>query len=166
MKRKSFPITNIGSVSLLMIFIVLCMVTFAALSLSEAASDYKTGQKIARHTTEYYAASNLAEQQLAKVDAILQSAYASAPDAAAYEQAIAEQLSDLTELGITLTGSVPELSYQVEVNDSQALLVELTLITPGNTKEEAPTLFKISSWEKIHTAQWEGDNKLNVIGQE
>ena len=34
MNKRKFPVTNIGSVSLLMIFIVLCMVTLAALSLS------------------------------------------------------------------------------------------------------------------------------------
>ena len=51
-KQKNFPITNIGSVTLLMIFIVLCMITFAALSLSSAASDYQTARKSATHAQE------------------------------------------------------------------------------------------------------------------
>ena len=57
MKRRSYPVTNIGSVSLLMIFIVLCLVAFSALSLSGAVSDRQYSQKIARHNTEYYEAS-------------------------------------------------------------------------------------------------------------
>lgn len=65
-KQKNFPITNIGSVTLLMIFIVLCMITFAALSLSSAASDYQTARKSAIHAQEYYKASGRAEETLAK----------------------------------------------------------------------------------------------------
>ena len=53
MKKKNFSITNIGTVSLLMIFIILCMVTFAALSLSSAAADHRFSQKMADHSKEY-----------------------------------------------------------------------------------------------------------------
>ena len=42
MNKRKFPVTNIGSVSLLMIFIVLCMVTLAALSLSTASGSYRS----------------------------------------------------------------------------------------------------------------------------
>ena len=59
------PITNIGSVSLIMIFIVLCMVIFAILSLSESTGDYKFTEKLASHTTDYYTASSQAERALA-----------------------------------------------------------------------------------------------------
>lgn len=68
------PITNIGSVSLIMIFIVLCMVTFAILSLSESTSDYKFTEKLAEHTTAYYTASSKAENALAEIDQILHDA--------------------------------------------------------------------------------------------
>ena len=44
MNKRKFPVTNIGSVSLLMIFIVLCMVTLAALSLSTASGSYRFAQ--------------------------------------------------------------------------------------------------------------------------
>lgn len=65
------PITNIGSVSLIMIFIVLCMVTFAILSLSASTSDYKFTEKLATHTTDYYNASSQAEYALCEIDGIL-----------------------------------------------------------------------------------------------
>ena len=74
-KQKNFPITNIGSVTLLMIFIVLCMITFAALSLSSAASDYQTARKSATHAQEYYKASGRAEETLAKIDQVLKNCY-------------------------------------------------------------------------------------------
>lgn len=56
MNKRKFPVTNIGSVSLLMIFIVLCMVTLAALSLSTASGSYRSAQTLAGHTTAYYRA--------------------------------------------------------------------------------------------------------------
>ena len=62
--RRNFPITNIGSVTLMMILIVLCMVTFAALSLSTAVSDHQAAKKSAAHVHDYYKASNQAEEQL------------------------------------------------------------------------------------------------------
>ena len=47
MNKRKFPVTNIGSVSLLMIFIVLCMVTLAALSLSTASGSNRSAQTLA-----------------------------------------------------------------------------------------------------------------------
>ena len=53
MNKRKFPVTNIGSVSLLMIFIVLCMVTLAALSLSTASGSYRSAQTLAGHTLDF-----------------------------------------------------------------------------------------------------------------
>ena len=64
MNKKKFSVTNIGSISLLMIFIILCMVTLAALSLSSAASEANTARKFADHNTKYYQADNQAEETL------------------------------------------------------------------------------------------------------
>ncbi|MBQ0018409.1 MAG: hypothetical protein KBS63_04240 [Clostridiales bacterium] len=54
-KRKvSAPASNIGIASLLVVFLVLCLVVFATLSLSTALNDYSQSQKQAQHVTEYY----------------------------------------------------------------------------------------------------------------
>lgn len=71
MNKKKFSVTNIGSISLLMIFIILCMVTLAALSLSSAASEANTARKFADHNTKYYQADNQAEETLDIIDGIL-----------------------------------------------------------------------------------------------
>ena len=74
-KKKSAPFVNIGSSSLLVIFMVLCLVTFATLSLSSAQSDYKFSQRLADRRTDYYTASNQAEEVLHSVDTVLAGAY-------------------------------------------------------------------------------------------
>jgi len=53
-RKTPAPMTNIGIASLLVIFLVLCLVVFAALSLSTATNDYKQSLKQAQHVTEYY----------------------------------------------------------------------------------------------------------------
>lgn len=58
------PFTTIGVSSLLVVFIVLCLVTFACLSLSTAKSDYEFAKKNAAHKTAYYKACNQAEQNI------------------------------------------------------------------------------------------------------
>ena len=62
-KNKSTPpVTTIGVPILLVVFIILCLVTFACLSLSTAKSDYSYSEKNATHKTEYYEACNKAEE--------------------------------------------------------------------------------------------------------
>ena len=67
--KKKFPITNIGTVTLLMIFIVICMVVFTVLTLSKSAADYNFTKKLATQTTAYYDACSQAEELRAKADA-------------------------------------------------------------------------------------------------
>lgn len=73
MKRNKQQSTfiNIGSSSLLMVFLVLCLTTFAILSLSSAQSDYSFSKKFAEHKTEYYEASSRAEMILGEIDQLL-----------------------------------------------------------------------------------------------
>ncbi|MCQ2545350.1 MAG: hypothetical protein MJ144_02845 [Clostridia bacterium] len=63
-KNSPAPFTTIGVSSLLVVFIILCLVTFACLSLSTAKSDYEFAQKNAVHKTAYYEACNQAEQNI------------------------------------------------------------------------------------------------------
>ena len=70
--QRSAPFTNIGSSSLLVVFLVLCLVTFAVLSLSSARSDDAFSEKLANRKTAYYTAVNRAEDVLACIDTALE----------------------------------------------------------------------------------------------
>ena len=72
-EKKVYPPIQIGVSFMLVIFLILCMVTFAALSLSSAQKDYEYSLKNAERTTAYYEASNLAEEKLAEIDRALAS---------------------------------------------------------------------------------------------
>ena len=53
-KDQKSGFVNIGTASLLVVFLTLCLVSLAMLSLSTAKSDYEFSQKLAQKTTAYY----------------------------------------------------------------------------------------------------------------
>lgn len=67
-KKFSYPPLQIGTSFMLLIFVILCMVTFAVLSLSSSMKDYEYSMKNAERTTEYYESCNQAEEKLAQID--------------------------------------------------------------------------------------------------
>ena len=77
MQRKkrpdSMPGFQIGTSYLLVIFIILCLVIFAALALSGALRDQSYSQALAKHQTEYAAAGTQASALLAQIDEALES---------------------------------------------------------------------------------------------
>lgn len=166
MNKRKFPITNIGSVSLLMIFIVLCMVTFAALSLSTAATDYRSAQTLAGHTTAYYKASNKAEKKLARAENILQACYDSSSNADDYYQQARQQL------GITDTNGSLIYSFQTSVSKSQELTVQILITYPDSSgtavsapagSDTASAFYKITCWKTSSTNEWNADNSIRLI---
>ena len=74
-EKAPAPFFNIGASSLLVIFLILCLVTFAILTLTSAKSDSDFAEKLAHHKMNYYAACNTAESTLDKIDAVLADAW-------------------------------------------------------------------------------------------
>ena len=91
-RPDSMPSFQIGTSYLLVIFVILCLVTFAALSLSSALKDQSYSQKLTAHQTEYNAASAQASALLAQIDEALE---ADAPEQAL--TALAGTVSDSEE---------------------------------------------------------------------
>lgn len=74
-EKAPAPFFNIGASSLLVIFLILCLVTFAILTLTSAKSDADFAEKLAHHKMNYYTAYNTAESTLDKIDAVLADAW-------------------------------------------------------------------------------------------
>ena len=70
-KKKQFGM-NIGSASILLVFVILCLVSFSVLSIVSANADSKLSGRVLERTTAYYNACNQAEQSLAGMDKTLQ----------------------------------------------------------------------------------------------
>ena len=66
---------NIGSASILLVFVILCLVSFAVLSIVSANADSRLSTRVLERTTAYYDACNQAEQSLAGMDNTLRRVY-------------------------------------------------------------------------------------------
>ena len=66
-KRELYPGFQIGTSLLLVILTSLCLLVFAALSLSSAIRDYEYSEKIAEKTSCYYIADGKANELLAEL---------------------------------------------------------------------------------------------------
>ncbi len=142
MKQKRYGV-NVGSSSLLIIFVVVCLVSFAALSIVSANSDYKLTKRMAERETNYYAACNDANQTLADIDRTLQSVY---------------ENSDTEDDFYALAGRTKSFTYPV--SDIQSLKVVIAIHYPAS---DSDALYSVTEWRIITTGTLEYDESLPVV---
>ena len=135
---------NIGLPSILLIFVVMCIISFAILSLAGAHSDKRLSQKIYDRSTAYYKACNLAEEKLASLDNELKNYY---------------KVSN-SEIDYYSQTSILETQYLFEITDKQSLQLIIEAHYPDN-KDSA--LYKVVSWKTINTDTYDYDESLHVI---
>ncbi len=135
--------SGIGSSSLLVIFVILCLVSFATLSIVSANADYKLSKKVLDRTCAYYTAEGQAQAALAALDAELAALYADSSSETAYFHAAGE-----------------ERSYSFPLSDMQSLEVSVRIQYPKKTGD---TFYSISSWQTVITGELEYEGTLNVI---
>ena len=135
---------NLGTSSLLLIFVVLSLVSFAVLSLSSALSDKKLTDKTVDKNVSYYSACNEAYEKLADLDKKLIDIYKASADEASYLKAC----EDL------------DLEMTIPVTEYQGLEVK---VIPNYPKSNEDTFYSISSWKLIHTSEPKIDFSINVM---
>ena len=127
---------NIGSSSLILIFIVLCLVTFSVLSLGNAKREDALSVRSADSVQEYYRAD-------AQGEAFLQMA----------DQALLK--GDKDSLAPYLQSDTGTYCSDVSMDAGQALRVELNLDWEKKT-------YKILSWKVYHQEDYEIDQSIPV----
>ena len=127
---------NIGSSSLILIFIVLCLVTFSVLSLGNAKREDALSVRSADSVQEYYRAD-------AQGEAFLQMA----------DQALLK--GDKDSLAPYLQSDTGTYCTDVSMDAGQALRVELALDWEKKT-------YKILSWKVYHQEDYEIDQSIPV----
>lgn len=141
-KKKHFGI-HVGSSSILMIFVILCLVSFATLSIVSANADYKLSSKVADRTAAYYNACNEAEESIAGIDQVLHDLYESTADSVEYYDMVGT-----------------EKSYVISMSDLQSLQITLQILYPESV---AGPYYSISSWQVITIGELDYDDSLNVL---
>lgn len=155
MSKRKYPTINIGSSSMLVVFIILCLVTFSVLSVASANNGRKYSEKIANRTTAYYEASNQAENIVSQIDTELKQLYEQ------YHTGYLSQVPDaLTTLDGIDSSEFPSVSFSVPINDTQILSVTLLIQIP---EKEGDTFYTVTSWKEISTEVWDGDEPMNLM---
>lgn len=155
--KRQAPFVNMGSSFLLVVFLLLCLVTLAALSFSSAQSDRSFSQRMAARKTEYYQAANRAEELLGQIDDILAASASYDPTG----EDLRKLDFDAIDADIQYDPQEASISYQVPINDKQALDVVLALNGPSGAPEAG--YYRIEKWQTINTQKWESDDTLQLM---
>lgn len=152
MNRKKHAFLHPGFSSILMVFLILCLVTFAVLSFMTARSDYTLSEKLAEKNTQYYEANNTAQLFLAQVDEELLALYESADGAASYYGALPAVLGSLplpdpiTDFQAEASADDVTASFTVRMSDTRYLAVTLDFIYPELSGDNC---YKITRWQTV-----------------
>ena len=155
-KKTSRPLLTTGTSTLLLIFVSLCLLTFAVLSFLSARADQNLSRKTAERASAYYEACNQADDRLGETDRMLEKIWQETANEKAYFQAVRETFEDMD-----FDEENRMLSFSVPLTDTQVLTVTLKLRTP----ESGSTFYTISGWKTVNTAGWTADTRQNVYVQ-
>lgn len=146
--KKTFSAgMNVGSSSILVTFVLLCLVTFAALSFVSANADHELTLQTADRIKSYYSADSLAEINLANIDSLL-SKHAKECEEKEYFDTIEELFSDNSTYEIVREGEDTLIKYAITVSDVQDLNVTLKVVYPSHPTADT---FIIKRWENVST---------------
>lgn len=145
-KKKRYGI-SVGTSSILVIIVVLCLVCFAGLSIVSANADYKLTVKLADRTTAYYQASSLANEEFARLNSAFYNFYLESADSEEYYSKIKESYSD-------------SLTFSYPISDTQALSVSVEPVYPA---DETGNFFDVTCFRIITTQELPLDESLPVL---
>ena len=146
MNKKFKGGVNVGTSSVLVSFVLLCMVSFAALTYLSAHSDYNLSKQTAQRTTEYYEANRIAELYMANIEGLLSKNLKTCNNAGDYYSSIPGLFADNDMILVSEEESRDNpvtISYTVPINESLELNITLRSHYPENGDD---SLFVIESW--------------------
>lgn len=144
-QKKSGPEfhVNVGSSSILLIFVILCLISFATLSIVSANADAKLSRRVVERTTAYYEACNQAQANIASIDNTLAAVYADSFDEDEYFMSVGHKKT-----------------YIVTISDLQTLSVTLDILYP---QQEGDPFYRITSWQVITDSSNVEDEEESVL---
>ena len=152
MKKNNSSFINLGFSSIVMVFIMICLVTFATLSVLTAHSDYRLSKKLADKTTAYYHADTMARNMIEHIDNKLYGIYLTSSSASSFVEGIqaadflTDAPSEVENIVLEIQDEFSILSYEVPISEVQTLHVSLELNYPNLGSECFST---ITRWQTV-----------------
>lgn len=138
MKQKKYPMVNLGTASILTVFVILAMVTFATLSYMSARKDAGYTEQSITSSQQYQEAVNKAYEKIAEIDA---------------------SLFELYQNGNFTPELEKDYDFSIPITDSSELQV---VLKPCNPSENDGSLYRITTFQEVRTKQWENDDTLQL----
>ena len=121
--------THIGAASILLIFMVLSLVSFASLTLVNSRADYILSKKLYDKSSSYYSACHEGNAFVAEANKKLEDLYKNSTNEAQYKK---------KALGLSLTKSI-------YISDTQSLEIEIEPAIPSNKNK----FYNIVRWQIV-----------------
>lgn len=189
-KREERPLgLNIGSASIIMIFAILCLTVFSALSLVTSVSEKKTAQRFADETAAYYEADSEAVKIKNSIQAAIdagstpqqaaaannaqyltgQAAAALAPQIGPGSAGASQTTSGPGTAGASQTppgpgsaGASPNTPPDAIITYNVPLSDNISRITAVLTYNSKTNTLETLSWEKNNISEWSPDTDIDV----
>lgn len=160
-RKRGF--SGAGLSTVLLVFVMLCLIVFSVLSLSTAKADLEMSRKVADGTSAYYRAQSLASERLEEIDALLAKTYNE--NKMSYLSAAQKALQKEDDLEVTQASDETELfcTYRISVDENRQLCVKLAVANPETGNE---TSAQILAWEVEQSKDWNADTGLPVLQKE
>jgi hypothetical protein len=141
MKRGSIkPGGGIGFISLLMIFLTLCLVTFTALALSTAAADQNLTRRSADSVQNFYEAENQGQSFLCSLDLFLYEMQQHTQHDEEYFAWVQQRISSVLQDGFTFLPKQNSIHVELR-SDERTLLQGVVQIEPLGSPQRYSVLF-------------------------
>jgi cellulose synthase/poly-beta-1,6-N-acetylglucosamine synthase-like glycosyltransferase len=165
MKKRAF---HFGFSTILISFVMICIVTFCALALLPANADYRLSQKVADRTSDYYAAEESAFHKLSDIDRMLSDCYKSSASSEEYDEAALESALAYADENTEITVSTDDgtvLSWEESYDDSHKLAVSVKVSRPSENNGKC---ILVTEWKTVSEAPEinEDNETLDLIGKE
>lgn len=157
--KKLSASMGIGSSSILTVFVLICIVTFAVLSILSARANYNLTKINLNYFTEYTNAENIAEKTLTDIDNILISSFNSTHNEDEYLKNSLNSLKNMDNISFEEENII---FYSVKINETQNLNVKIKIIYPVDKETNN---YQILGWYYENIENWESNDKINVLTQ-
>jgi hypothetical protein len=125
MRKSGGTGLNVGGSSILVIFVLLCLTTFATLSMVSANADYRLTKRTSQAARDYYGADTRAEELYAQIDGVLRELYDGAAPGEYMELAAREVPVSCPGVEAELSPEGLILRYSVPMGETQELRARL-----------------------------------------
>lgn len=164
-KKRFAQGVNVGSSSILVTFVLLCLVTFAALAFVSANSDYKLSKQTAERTTRFYEANHMAEVFLLNIESQIRMKFNDSNNESDFYNGIEGVFADNDSVTVEkLDNNEIHLNYSVAISDKQKL--DVTLCTSYNDFMNTDSV-SIEKWQTVTTYSGDEptlqDNNINLL---